>query len=124
MPFITEALPQFNPKVDLRSPFPTTKPVDPVLPPERTPKIDLTIFNPSVPTRITERDITSSDAREDILDRLEDLGFIIRGGQVIGKKEIPVIPPTTVVAPPKLPPKVPPTVFVRPPVTTSPECYC
>jgi len=42
-----------------------------------------------VPGRITERDIAGLDSREDQLDALEDLGYIIYHGQVQNPDFIP-----------------------------------
>lgn len=49
-----------------------------------TPVTDSPLINPTSP-RITERDITDMDSREDYLDQLEELGYLIRNGQVIGE---------------------------------------
>lgn len=71
---------------------------------------------PIVSTRITERDITDIDDREDLLDRLEELGYIVVNGQVVGKEQENPVKVNTVVKPPK--------VIRKPPVSRWPPLTC
>jgi len=126
MPIIRENLPS-RPSVKDISPFPINLPVDPVLWGDihettgARPTLD--IDDRSKDYRITERDITEMDSREDVQDYLESQGYIFRNGQVINPDKETLVQPITV----KLPPQPNPVVIrqpviARPPVRSEPIC--